>query len=505
MKNKNILLILFIFLAIFSIIIVKPISNLDEIWNYNTARAISEGLIPYKDISMITTPMLPMFTAVFLKLFANEIIVSRALSAICWTGIIFTVYKILFILIKEENFSVICTSLIAILCRGIFCIDYNVLILLLALIILYQELKDINNKNILNTNIKKNLFLGILAGIAICTKQSIGITLAGIFVIYKLAFLQDKKQFIEYIKIALIRTAGIMLPVAVVIVYLIANGALLEFINYALLGISNFSNKIPYTELLQNDKIEIQVLSVLMPISIIIMLITIISDKIVSKKSNKISEIFTMLIYSISIIIVMYPISDEIHFLIGALISILGLIYSIGILLKNIYKKITWQKKYKIYKIASSIIWIFLFTIILIHITNNYYKYIKVDKNKEIEHLKYIEIPENLSERIKIIDNYILEKEKEGKKVYILDAESAIYMLPINKYNKDYDMFLKGNIGHLGEEGQIEKIKQRKENEIYLIRRRNLEANWQTPINVINYIRENLELVGAVNMYEIYK
>ena len=56
MKKKNMLLITFIFIAVFSMIIIKPISNLDEIWNYNTARAISEGLIPYKDISMITTP-----------------------------------------------------------------------------------------------------------------------------------------------------------------------------------------------------------------------------------------------------------------------------------------------------------------------------------------------------------------------------------------------------------------------------------------------------------------
>ena len=57
MNKKNILLVLSIFVIIFSIIIIKPITDLDEIWNYNTARAISEGLVPYKDISMITTPL----------------------------------------------------------------------------------------------------------------------------------------------------------------------------------------------------------------------------------------------------------------------------------------------------------------------------------------------------------------------------------------------------------------------------------------------------------------
>lgn len=157
MKKKNILLVILIFISIFSMIIIKPINDLDEIWNYNTARAISEGLIPYKDISMITTPLLPMLTAIFLKLIANEIIISRILAAVLWTGVIYTIYKILKILIKEQNITLICTSLIGILCRDIYCIDYNILVLFIALVILYQELKNI--KNVSKYNKKKDLIL----------------------------------------------------------------------------------------------------------------------------------------------------------------------------------------------------------------------------------------------------------------------------------------------------------------------------------------------------------
>lgn len=157
MKKKNMLLITFIFIAVFSMIIIKPISNLDEIWNYNTARAISEGLNPYKDISMITTPLLPMVTAIFLKLIVNEIIVSRILAALLWTGILFTIYKIFTLLIKEENTSLIVTALIGILCRDIYCIDYNIVVLVISLVILYQELKDI--QNISSYNKKKDFTL----------------------------------------------------------------------------------------------------------------------------------------------------------------------------------------------------------------------------------------------------------------------------------------------------------------------------------------------------------
>ena len=78
-------------------------------------------------------------------------------------------------------------------------------------------------------------------------------------------------------------------------------------------------------------------------------------------------------------------------------------------------------------------------------------------------------------------------------------------MIPLNKYNKDYDMFLKGNIGKDGEQGQIEKIQNRNDNELYLIRNSKLRSNWQTPLNVINYVRENLEKKGEISIYEVYK
>ena len=132
-KKDELILFIIAFIIIFFSILAKPINNLDEIWNYNTARAISQGLIPYKDISMITTPVLPMFTAIILKVIANEIIVSRILAAILWTGILFTIYKIFNKVMKEENISLIFTALIGIICRDIYCIDYNVAVLFINL------------------------------------------------------------------------------------------------------------------------------------------------------------------------------------------------------------------------------------------------------------------------------------------------------------------------------------------------------------------------------------
>lgn len=494
MKKKNIILCTFIFFIILSIIIIKPINDLDEIWNYNTARAISEGLIPYKDISMITTPLLPMITAIFLNI-CNELIISRILAALLWTGILFIIQKIFRKLIKEENISFILTALIGILCRNIYCIDYNIMVLFLALVILYMELQ----------NKKTNFVIGILAGLAIITKQSIGVTLSFIVVGYKILLIPNKEQIKNYLKMILIRIVGISIPCILMMIYIIFTGALNNFINYAILGIMTFSNKIDYIGLFHSENLEIRLLALLLPISIILMAIYIIVSKVRKKDNEKVNTILTLFIYSLSIIIVMYPISDEIHFLIGSIIPIIGLFFMIAILGKTIYQKVNYKNKEKTHKIISLFIWILLFTVILTIGLYNWYQYFCQEKNKEIKQYKNIKIEKYLQERINEVDEFILKQEEDGKKVYILDAEAAIYMIPIKHYNKNYDMFLKGNIGKDSEQGQIEKIKQRDENTMYLIKKKDLRLNWQTPLEVITYIRENLELVGQINIYEIYK
>jgi len=67
------------------------------------------------------------------------------------------------------------------------------------------------------------------------------------------------------------------------LVYLMIKGAIEEFINYAVLGISTFSNRISYLGLLYDDEIEIRIFSILVPVSIVLMAIILIITKILKK------------------------------------------------------------------------------------------------------------------------------------------------------------------------------------------------------------------------------
>ena len=64
---ENFVVFVFIFLFCFSIIFSNSIGDLDELWNYNFARNVSDGLVPYKDFNMVQTPLLPFICAIFLK------------------------------------------------------------------------------------------------------------------------------------------------------------------------------------------------------------------------------------------------------------------------------------------------------------------------------------------------------------------------------------------------------------------------------------------------------
>lgn len=91
----NILFYLIFVLIVSGGIFLKNLGELDEVWNYNAARCIQDGLLPYRDISIITIPLFPLICSVFLKFLGNELIVMRTLSCFLFGGIFFTIYKIL--------------------------------------------------------------------------------------------------------------------------------------------------------------------------------------------------------------------------------------------------------------------------------------------------------------------------------------------------------------------------------------------------------------------------
>ena len=537
----NISIFLIIALAIAVVVIPKAIGNLDELWNFNFANNVENGLVPYRDFNMVQTPLLPMVNAIFLAIFGNELIVMRILACLLCAGVLFTFYKILNLLKANKGISLFVVMALFYMLKDYFCMDYNFAVLFVTLIIIYIELKRIlyNKENInatevgdtiesLNTNkscrqsstnkeIKANnktdlknnelnnwktdLILGILAGICIMLKQSIGAIVTIALLGYNLLLVRSKEEFIQYLKSTGIKILGVLIPVTLIFIYLAINGAVDDFWDYCIAGIKTFTNKIPYSRLLDNEKLYIKILSIVAPI-------TFMGTFLYSVfKRNKTFLIISSL--SIASFSAAYPIADEVHFLIGILPT--GII--ICIILDFLIKAIVRGISKLINKISSREkyinIWLEYFFIFMVIGITAWYGYKSIPNIKDyfanckndVKHFANVVITDYTYKKIQAMDYFI---KSQDKPVYILDAEAALYQIPLDIYYKDYDMFLIGNIGSKGEEGQIEKL-QKDTNKIVIIKSDGVSLNWQNPNKVREYVKQNMDYKYSILYFDVYE
>lgn len=490
--KEDIFCFLLLGIVIFCILLTNNLNGLDEIWIFNMARNIANGLLPYKDFNMITPPGLPILCGAILKLFGTELFIMRILAIFLNTSILFCIYKIL----KLFNINKYWLRLIMIIITGMFinilAIDYNLFILFIALTCLYIELKNYyKTKNIYNYNKKNEFMLGIWAGCSILMKQTTGIYFVIVFIGYKLLAVKNKEDFKEFLKIVITRLSGVMIPIILLLVYLTYNNIISNFIDYAILGIKNFSNSVPYIYLLKG---ETWYLAILLPVIIISSFII-----YIKRKEN---ILLILGAYSISTIIVVYPIADTVHLVIAGIIAIITGIYMLTKLYKKKIKtKINAEDIYNSTKLINTVTKIFIIIIVFSSISKLVFYIQNCSTYDSFPNLKYIPVSEELEQQIIEVDKYIQGKKED---IYILDASAAIYMIPLDRYNKNYDMFLVGNFGGNGSQSIIDDLKN-KENAILLIRKDEKFLNWQTPKDIIEYIKDNWGKDGEIEIFDIYK
>lgn len=483
--------------------LATPATDLDEVWNYNTANAFAMGLIPYKQVSMITTPLLPMINSIFLKVVFNGIMTYRVLMGIVFALIVLFIYLIIKELSNKKLLSYICAFFIGTLLIKKFLLDYNYLFLLISLVIAFLEIRDIKKNE--NFNFNHNLCVGVLTGLAFLTKQTIGLLL--IFVMVFEVFIYMKKsgfnlKFDKFIKLIGIRILGMMVPIIIFLIYLGITGAFNDFINYAIKGVREFSNNVPYYRLFDsNDKI-ISIISRLFIIVYIPLFITFILECVKNKKlKDELINIYVLAFCSIPVIAIIYPISDDFHLMVASVYALIIIAYLFILVLKKIDGFIKIDIFYKKLLLIG-----ILFIIILISFKNLIIeRNINVKENVLVpfKHYEGIYVPEYLSKRISDVTDKVRSYSNSGRESIIVDAEAAIYDIVLNRYKKNYDMLLIGNIGENGVEKIINEIKD-SHNVYYFVKNPQYALNWQLPEDIVDYIRNNLKYHETVSVFDVY-
>jgi len=510
MNKKKIINILIQF-SIFTLSLVlflvarltAPATDLDEVWNYNTANAFAMGLIPYKQVSMITTPLLPMINSIFLKIVFNGIITYRVVMGIIFALIVLFIYLIIRELSSKKLLSYICAFFIGTLLIKKFLLDYNYLFLLISLVIAFLEIRDIKKNE--NFNFNHNLCVGLLTGLAFLTKQTIGLLLI-IVVIFEVFIYMKKTGFdlkiTKFIKLIGVRIFGMMVPITMFLIYLGVNGAFNDFVNYAIKGVKEFSNSIPYYRLLNSTDYKIAIISRLFIIVYIPLFITFILESIKNKKlKDELINIYVLAFCSIPVIAIIYPISDDFHLMVASVYVLIIIAYLFILVLKKIDGFIKIDIFYKKLLLIG-----ILFIIILISFKNLIIeRNINVKENILVpfKHYEGIYVPKYLSNRISDVTDKVRLYSNSGRESIIIDAEAAIYDIVLNRYKKNYDMLLIGNIGEHGVEKIINEIKD-SHNVYYFVKNSQYALNWQLPEDIVDYIRNNLKYHETVSVFVVY-
>ena len=483
--------------------LVTPATDLDEVWNYNTANSFAMGLIPYKQVSMITTPLLPMINSIFLKVVFNGIMTYRVLMGIVFALIVLFIYLIIKELSSKKLLSYICAFFIGTLLIKKFLLDYNYLFLLISLVIAFLEIRDIKKNE--NFNFNHNLCVGVLTGLAFLTKQTIGLLL--IFVMVFEVFIYMKKsgfnlKFDKFIKLIGIRILGMMVPIIIFLIYLGITGAFNDFINYAIKGVREFSNNVPYYRLFDSNDKVVLIISRLFIIVYIPLFITFILESIKNKKlKDELINIYVLAFCSIPVIAIIYPISDDFHLMVASVFALIIIAYLLILVLKKIGGLIKIDVFYKKLLLIGILVVIVLISFKNVIIERN----INVKENVLVpfKHYEGIYVPEYLSKRISDVTDKVQSYSNSGRESIIVDAEAAIYDIVLNRYKKNYDMLLIGNIGENGVEKIINEIKD-SHNVYYFVKNPQYALNWQLPEDIVDYIRNNLKYHETVSVFDVY-
>ncbi len=433
LKTLSWLLLYIVFVV--ALIFTKELTC-DEIWMYGFASNISKGMVPYRDFNIVVTPLYPFILSIPLLIWNNMLMVYLT-QALLLTEMYYILYQMI-------NKKIIVLLLLPFIFISFFLTpQYNVLSLFLLFAIIYSESKN-NDKT-----------TGLLLGLSILTKQTIGVFLT----IASIIINRNNKDKLKKIII------WELFPILLFIFYLLITNSLIPFLDYCLFGLFDFagSNK------------EKSLFTI-----IVFILILIHTIYLIIKKDNK-------YLYYLSFYVVAIPILDLTHLqlVVFAYITLLLSITKKKIILPVI-----------IALILSSI---YSQTLLLSRIEN------KIFPNN-IKHFEYKIMNSVAQDRTNAIINYM--NNNKDKKIIMLDYSAYYYKLILDKKIDFLDLTLTGNNGYHGSDKIIKRIKEQdKENTYYFID--NTEdkesSSVQYDFKVIDYIKENGQVIDYLNNYSIYK
>lgn len=451
MKNKkkvvlNVLKFGFLFLFfLYALVVAYNVFFGDTIVNFGFSYAIRRGEIPYNDFNLII-PLFSPFVYSFSLIFTKNVMAYYIMQSILLVFFFWLVERLLekkVYLLMPLIFLGFPVCLFAALFPG-----YNFILLLLMILIIYLEKNEGND-----------YLLGVLIGLAIITKHTIGLFLIFPSLIY---FRKDIKKIFK-------RIGGLLIPVIIFVFYLLLSRSFKNFIDLCIMGIFDF---------MKNNTVNDNFLFIILfGIGICYVIYRII-------KSPKSIENYYVLISSLFV----YPLLDNYH-----------LAYFLLLVLILLFMNLKFEFKNKSLGIASFIFCIFM-SIIWTYITFTW---------SNVKLLNYSNYPfrlmgEQMETEYNKIDEYIKKCDKQVV-LFGLGTENYFYKITNNLDITYFDLPNYGNYGY----GSYRKMNKRFDDlsdTIILVNSRAINGGdgQQYYRELALYVRDNYKYLEDVMGYKAY-
>lgn len=478
-KHENIFIIIFIILMISGYCFNVYLGAGDEIWNFQNIYKMLNGYKIYTDANVITTPLFHFIGYLFLKLFGQNILFFRIYNVLIMTSMYFLIYKILGKLSKNRfsifiYFFIIMIETIS-LCTG--GANYNTLAMDFVLLGIYLNLKWMDSKK------GHNIVQGIVMFLVLFTKQNMGA-----FYIFGICLYQliKEKNIKNIIKQIVILGTLVIISMIIFIYFDIFN----DFINYAVLGIGEFAKENIGGSIIDLIKV------LFFAIFVSILTIFLIKKKIMQDEDK--NKLLLLVILSIPLMLIGYPIYNEYHTTLVNLLLFLTIFYILDYIFFSNMSLGKWKKIVKIFLILLILVYMY---VSILHFIS---WFINLSQNKyfDNQHPFYGSyLKEENKEKFEIITKYVANSEEN---VIILTEETALYMIPLKRNNGVMDLPFLGNMGKNGEDNIIQKTEEMK-NTRFLIKKEEKDLFWQESKKINQYIKENLEYIGDIENFSVYE
>lgn len=477
-SNKNNYFLIVVFITIFCSAtffclhysINPQFITMDYIWNYGFSAKIYEGLMPYRDFNLLQTPLSFYVTALLFNLLGNYFI-SYAIIGGFFIALTFYLFYRAILLITDNQPISINTSLLTLIyaISALALYNYNTLSIIIILSVIMLEYKS--RHSTIN-----NIAVGFLLGLLFLTKQNI-------FVV--IVMLSSLNIIIAYgktsvkLRILFIRGLACLLTISLYIIYLYFNGALYQFIDYAFLGLLDFSdkNKLTGSPLLY--------LYCLLPAVILIKSIYLI---IKQRRYGLDDKLFITIFYAVGGLSMIYPLFDLNHLTMGFILTFLlvPFVFPDSERLRSPLFKTLFIACFGSLFIANSI-------------------KVKSDEmsfNSGSNHYQYVITKKDNIDQMNAVIDYIRQEKEKGNTIVMLDTRAMAYFSELSIYNDPFDMLVQGNLGYKGEEKIAEKINQLESKTLFLVGDTN---RIQELDSLKAYVMCHYDYVEKVSMFFVYR